>query len=383
MKKLVPFLMFSLIFFVVLSLAPLHNVVAQEGTLPTSDELNDGWNFVPGPEGFVCGLGSPYGFFVHPGNPEHLTIHFQVGGGCWDAFTCRAGSGLYTDAVNPEAMAEPAGIFDTTNSQNPLSEYTHIVIPACNGDVHLGDYAATFEPMEIEGETVDEFTFEFRGFSNAQMVLDWVYTNYQTPSSVVVTGASAGSVGSIYHTPYIFNHYSDARLAQIGDSFVGVFPPEGFVPLEIWGIYDNLPDFIPEFEDVTPETGEFASNANFYYEATALNFPDAIIAEFATRNDAVQRFFWVAQGGAEEEGLSLALVEKFETLDSEVPNYSYFLSGGTSHPVMTTPEFYIIAVDEVTYLSWFTDIVEGNPINSVACQGAGCDEADYVGADSK
>ncbi|CAN5860798.1 pectin acetylesterase-family hydrolase [soil metagenome] len=361
-----------------LTFSLLSLAAGQGNALPSPAELTNGWNFVAAPEGYVCGLGDPYGFFVHPGDPEKLTLHFQVGGGCWDAAGCAAGSGFYFDHVDPEALAMPEGIFDTENPQNPLRDYTHVVIPSCNGDVHLGDYTASYGPVEIDGKTIEKYSFEHRGFSNAQRVLDWVYNAYESPDEVVITGASAGSVGSIYHAPYIMDHYKGSSLLQIGDSFAGVFPPEGFTPLATWGVYDNLPDFIPELANLSPDDGTFAVNANALYSATANAFPDSKIAEFATRNDATQRFFWVAQGGSTEEGLSLALLDKFSTLNADLPNFYSFLAGGDAHAVMTSDLFYSIKVGNTSYRDWVADLIAGETVADVACEGSACDEAEGV-----
>src|SRR5688500_18322802 len=36
----------------------------------------------------ICSDGSPYRFFVHPGDPARLLFEFEGGGACWSAETC-------------------------------------------------------------------------------------------------------------------------------------------------------------------------------------------------------------------------------------------------------------------------------------------------------
>jgi hypothetical protein len=38
--------------------------------------------------GGVCSDGSPYRFYVSPGDPKKVVLDFQGGGACWDAATC-------------------------------------------------------------------------------------------------------------------------------------------------------------------------------------------------------------------------------------------------------------------------------------------------------
>ncbi|MGJ3239350.1 MAG: pectin acetylesterase-family hydrolase [Anaerolineae bacterium] len=354
-------------------------IPASTQELPTLADLDEGWNYINLGGENVCAFGDDFGFFVHPGDETRLTIHLQVGGGCWDAATCQPG-GLFTQSINPAAFDEPVGIFDMTDEENPLTGFSHVVIPSCNADVHLGSYTTTFEPIELEDGTMTEpLEFNFLGFTNASAVLDWVYATYPDAEQVVITGASAGSVGSIYHTPYIANNYPDASVVQIGDSFTGVFP-EGFDGLQIWGAHDNLPTDLEPFASIDPAT-ELTRNANRLYTASAEAFPDLLIGELTTANDGIQTLFWGVQGGEDPADWQIAMFDKMATLDAEIENFTSFIAGGDAHAIMSSANFYTYMADGTRYIDWFATLVNGDVPANVSCEATYCSTVELYEAE--
>ena len=100
---------------------------------------------VPGGE-TVCSDGSPYRFFVHPGDPAKLLVEFEGGGGCWSDQTCEL------DIYNRRVLVDPdevqrrgllQGIYDRTRADNPLRDFTHVYVPYCTGDLHWGNVTQT------------------------------------------------------------------------------------------------------------------------------------------------------------------------------------------------------------------------------------------------
>lgn len=55
--------------------------------------LEAGWNTIEASGDTTCSDGSPYQFFVRPGDPDKLAFYLQGGGGCWNGSNCeRIGS---------------------------------------------------------------------------------------------------------------------------------------------------------------------------------------------------------------------------------------------------------------------------------------------------
>src|SRR5664279_5325588 len=215
------------IFLVLLfSLCLAGTVLAQEATPPS-----DLWQQFP-VDGAICARGTPYSFFVHDGSSDKLMVYFQGGGACWNADTCKPG-GPFDDSVDAHELDLYRGIFDFANPQNPVAEYTIVVVTYCTGDVHTGSATQTFD----SGGT--NLTIHFDGFTNAQAVLQWTYAHYPHPSRLIVTGSSAGAYGAIFNAPYVLAHYPDARAVIFGDAGVGVVAPkwDGF---STWNTANNL-----------------------------------------------------------------------------------------------------------------------------------------------
>src|SRR5690606_14481079 len=181
---------------------------AQADLLPPA-ALDAGWNQVdPGGE-TTCAAGTPYAFFVRPvEDSSRLLIYFQGGGACWNAFSCNPdNTSVYDPAVSGDDLYA-TGIFDLENPLNPMADFNMVFIPYCTGDVFTGSRTVDYS---------DTLTIAHQGYTNARAVLDWVYANFAQPSQVFITGSSAGSLGSIYHTADIMAQYAGVPVVQLGD----------------------------------------------------------------------------------------------------------------------------------------------------------------------
>ena len=54
----------------------------------------------------VCSDGSPYRFFVHPGDPAKLLVEFEGGGGCWNDTTCTSDVYSRRITLDPEVARQ-------------------------------------------------------------------------------------------------------------------------------------------------------------------------------------------------------------------------------------------------------------------------------------
>ncbi|RLB60247.1 MAG: pectinesterase, partial [Deltaproteobacteria bacterium] len=175
--------------------------------------LDPGWNKLAGGGDSICSRGDAFSFFVQPGTVNRVVIEFEGGGACWDASTCAVGSDSFDDIVDADTLTGTLdGIHDHENADNPFKDWTHIFIPYCTGDLHLGNKATDH----------GDVTIEHRGAVNGGVAMDWVYENIPDPERVVVTGCSAGGYGAIGWAPYIMQHYDGVPVVQIADCANGV-----------------------------------------------------------------------------------------------------------------------------------------------------------------
>lgn len=156
--------------------------------------------------GASCGNGTPYRFFVNrtPLN-RNVAVTFEGGGACWDQDACE-GIGEYS-ATNSDGI--PANYMSLPNSAagglvTPFSaridpfqsvrtqDWTLVYMPYCTGDVHTGNLVQVYDDQRPDAPRVQYH----RGQANVKAASDWLRRNLGRPSNLLLTGFSAGGVGS-------------------------------------------------------------------------------------------------------------------------------------------------------------------------------------------
>jgi len=347
----------SLVSFLLLVLLFTATVVLAQDSAPTVADLAEGITTIP-VAGATCARGTPYSFAARPGDPEKLMIYFQGGGACWNDLTCRVG-GTFDDVVEAGELDFYGGVFDFANAENPLADYSMVIVMYCTGDVHIGDAVATFTGGE------GAFDIDFKGVVNTRAVLDWTFANYPDVTNLIVAGTSAGAYGAIYHTPTILAQYPDAQTLVFGDAGVGV-TVAGWDGTETWNMTANLPD-APEFSDINMDdftTGLYAVNSAL--------FPEVRFAEYTTAADEVQVGFYAFQG-AVPSGWAVGMQASFDTLNA-LDNFNSYLAWGSSHTILATPLLYSMQVGGARFLDWFTGLVNDDSVENIACSDCVAEE---------
>jgi hypothetical protein len=298
-----------------------------------------------------CGRGGRFAFWARLGAPDRLLVYFEGGGGCWNYRTCAPGAGFFDDAV--DASDDPsrgAGVLDLADPRNPFAGWSVLYVPSCTGDVYAGDAVRTYR---AGGRSV---TVRHRGHVNATAALDWVFRRLPDPGQVFVTGCSAGSVGSILHAPRILRQYPRARVAQLGDSLGYVFS-EPTDLRELWGAGRLLPGWVPGVRAIP--------RARFtlprFYQAVAAHYPRASFAQVNFRDDAVQRRFHEADGGA-PAAFQGALLGSLAAIRAGSPNFRSCLLEGQDHCALPRPEFYTLQSGRVGLRDWVAALAAGDPV---------------------
>ena len=333
--------------------------------LPTLDEIGPEWTMLEPGGDTVCALDTPYAFWARQGTSGRLMVYFQPGGGCWDVETCSANSGWYdwnvTSADNPRGAD---GILDLDNPENPFADDSIVYIPVCTGDVHMGGNTQTYT------DDSESLTVNHTGFVNAAAALEWAYANIPDPDSVFVTGCSAGSPGSIMHTPYIIEQYPGIPVRQLGDSLAFVFGR----PLDLQEdsrTHDNFAPWIPELGAIQP--GEFLTSD--FYAAIANHYPEHSFAQTNSLNDWVQIRYYVAIDG-EEENWPRDLTASLDSISARADNFRSYVVGGSEHCALQRSLFYRYAANGVSMRDWVAAYAAGEAVDSVRC--AECDQPEYI-----
>jgi glyoxylase-like metal-dependent hydrolase (beta-lactamase superfamily II) len=364
--------------FFLISCSDAPKQTAEPATLETQSEaeagildLQAGWNSIS-PEGeTTCSDGSPYRFFVRPGSTSKLLVYMQGGGACWFRENCDPEMRpTYSINVGENFHPGSTGIFNYNNATNPFNDYSVVMAPYCTGDVHMGARDTVYPGVE-PGQ--DDLLIRHQGRANMQAVLDWTYANVPQADEIFVTGSSAGAIPSPFYASVIADHYSDAKVAQLGDGAGGYRRiNQDSQPDEQWGTFDFL-NQQKGFENEKPE----GFNYERLYIAAAKAHPEILFAKYDAAEDGVQKQF-LALGGSETTELKASLTANHDDIRAEAENFRAYIGGGASHTILRRPEFYAYAANGVSIRDWITSLVTGTDSGNVTC--ILCDEAQFTGS---
>lgn len=324
--------------------------------------LNPGWNvFEPGGAA-ICSDGSPYRFFVRPGEPEKLMFYLEGGGACWDGATCDPDlrPSYQVNLVNTDP-SRAHGVLAFEQPGNPFVDYTVVYAPYCSGDVHLGDAEQHYQGPSLNGQEGRTVHIRHRGLANAQTALDWTFSHVFNPAQVFVTGSSAGSIPSPFYAVTLADQYPEASVVQLGDASGGYRGFANFSPYDTWHT-DRVVSSLPYVRDIPADQFSFH---HLYIGASQIN-SRIRYASYDNAEDDVQKQF-LALGGTPSAELKPLLETNLAEISQANPDFRYYVAGGTMHTILLRPEVYSYEVNGTRFLDWLTALAAGQPVNNVMC----------------
>jgi Pectinacetylesterase len=347
-----------LITLVALLLSACSTASGDAGSKEVSAGSSPGWTRIEAP-GASCSDGSDFSFWFRPADPERVVIYLQGGGACWSGELCALDRDpTYDPTVDESDAPGVEGIFNLENPRNPVGAWSMLFIPYCTGDVHLGSRTVTYDVAANDSLAARTFEIRHQGARNVEAALGWLYERISDPSEVLVTGVSAGAIGSAYHAPSVASHYAGARVVQIGDAAGGYRSPTVASLLDRWGA--SLP-IGAESEDATPPDFE-----SFYLVSTAVA-PNLDMAQINYDQDEVQLFFL---GLVDVQGVPLIelLDANLEEISAALPRFRSYLMPGSDHGIIRSAAFYDVEIDEVALVDWTGDVISGAGARTVDCE---------------
>jgi hypothetical protein len=328
----------------------------------------DTWEEIQ-PEGMVCSDGSPYKFWVNYSNKsDNLVVVFEPGGACWDYPSCSGAAGI-RGAANPNGLPDDhyqlapfiSPFLNRTVDASPSKDWNLVYVPYCTGDVHTGNVVATYTDP-VSGA---DLTFHHAGHDDVMSVVSWLDSNFTHVPKMLVTGCSAGGVGSIVNYQFLRNGVHAAEKGYLLDDSGPVFPDPSYSTMmhtkirSAWNL-DSLQSDLPSgfsFQDM----GSLST-------ALADEFPnDRLATTFFERDNnfseySYQRFY----GDATKDQVMSMWASDTQQLVTEYqtrPNLYYYLpywrSLNDSH--CTTVISFSgsdFADGSVTAAGWFNDLVD-------------------------
>jgi len=337
--------------------------VSQPPRLADFANLNPGWNsFEPGGEA-ICSDGSPYRFFVREGDPEKLMFYLEGGGACWDGATCDAD--LRPSYQVNLANTDPArahGVLAFDQPANPFADYTVVYAPYCSGDVHLGDAEQHYQAPAIDGHEAHQIHIRHRGLANATTALDWTYNHVFAPAQIFVTGSSAGSIPSPFYAVLLAEQYPAADVVQLGDASGGYRGFANFSPYDIWHT-DRVVSGLDYVRGIPADEFSF----HHLYIGAAQRNPAIRYASYDNAEDDVQKQF-LALGGTPAAELKPLLEQNLTEIGQAIPDFRYYVAGGTMHTILLRPEVYSYEVNGTRFVDWLAALASGRPVSNVMCE---------------
>ena len=297
-----------------------------------------------GGRGPICVDGSDFRVFVQERNPRKLIVFLPGGGACWQGqYAC-----AFSAPMNPPGSS---GLFaddftqaDGTVINNPLEDFSKVVISYCDGSIYAGD------------NDVNDMTFPggpvryHRGVRNISAGLDLAKDLFPRARRVLLTGASAGGYGvSGVSAMLIRFKYPRAQLRVFNDS--GPLNNPAFVA----GINAQVADW--NFTQFYPSTCTSCGPFNQPSEIVKwwlANDNRMKAGLFSYDGDAVIRFFIQVPTPAAYRSLLLSV---FDPINAAYPKrYKRYIAAGTAHTILGSSAYYNLVRDNVPFYEWLDDL---------------------------
>jgi hypothetical protein len=254
--------------------------------------------------GAVCADGSPYKIFVMKstgfwnwlmGYTKNLVVYLEPGGACWDYPSCTGQAGIrgasnlngipdnymnlgaFIDE-NQEGGSPMAAISPIILRNNPTgdnvetSSWNKVFVPYCTGDVHSGNQVTTYTDPTGQNPPV---TINHKGAVNIEKVIAYLKATFPGMNKVMITGCSAGGVGSLTNYHFFRKALAPKKLSILLDDSGPIFSSSGYQSYlqeeiqDLWNtdyLLTKLMADIPEFD--------FSGDFSEIHEALAFKYPN-------------------------------------------------------------------------------------------------------------
>eukprot|EP00755_Sulcionema_specki_P019792 Sspe_Gene.70350::Locus_41535_Transcript_1_2_Confidence_0.800_Length_1450::g.70350::m.70350/K19882/NOTUM; O-palmitoleoyl-L-serine hydrolase len=177
-----------------------------------------------------CLDGSPYVMYFRPapkGSVHHDQWVFDMrgGGACLTPEAChhRAKGPLGSSTGYGPTWSNEYGCLSSNKTINPFWDFNHVFLPYCTGDFHSG----TNTERNVWG-------LYFSGHINVEATLHYLLQNstLDTASKVLVTGESAGGIGTFVNADFVQQTLPHAKVMAM--PVAGFYFPEGTHSFPEW-----------------------------------------------------------------------------------------------------------------------------------------------------
>ena len=311
-------------------------------------------------EGSVCRDGSPTGIGVRlQEDADDLVIYLEGGGACFNAETCAANPSSFgaTEFAGVAAQAGDAGLFSTTNAENPVADWNMVYVPYCTGDLHGGSFPNnTFLGAEVGPQ-------QFVGHGNVKRALALLDDGLDAPGRVLLAGSSAGGLGTLLNFDATARTFATSDLTLLDDSGPVFFEDDVFSPglaTSVTGLY-NLSGTIQGGASLFAQDG-----LPGIYDYYATKYPSAEFGLASYLGDDTFQYFYgfgqIDPGTGQQDPITDdEYAAALRTVRSEVPEWATYFAAGGDHTFLLRPDRYYGTSAGVSVAAWLDALINGNP----------------------
>ncbi len=312
-------------------------------TTPVTGLMTDkSWQWVP-IQGAMCRDGSAtgIGISVNPAS-KNLMIYLEGGGACFNSTTCSANAAKYgaSDFASFGAGEGTGGVFNRSDTANPMADWNMVYVPFCTGDVHAGNKI----DATVTGVNGKQ---QFVGYVNITRALARLVPTFPGLDKVLLTGVSAGGFGAAANYPQTAKAFGAVPVYSLDDSG----PPMGdpFVPkclqkawADTWGFDKTV---LAECGADCPDPTNYTIDATIHTVKMYPKIPFGLVED--TDDSVITLFYGFGDNNCAPAILPMSLSGATFTmglLDSRMklsayPNIGGFIFQGTDHTTLGGANF--------------------------------------------
>jgi hypothetical protein len=321
------------------------------------------WTWVDFPNDAFCRDGSTAGVAVSlESASKKVMIYIEGGGACFDSTTC-----LINPANTSSQKAQKtAGVFDRTNSANPVKDWNFVYVPYCTGDIGAG----ANPNGTVSGVTG---TQKFVGYLNMEAFLNRLVPTFPTATQVLLTGVSAGGFGAATDFVLVQRAFSGVKVALVDDS--GPPMSSTYLPTCLqdkwrttWG-FDN--SFLKDCGAACPNPSDYILD---YAKFVGSHYSDRMAGLIESSTDGViSAFFGYGMNNCTGSLLTpipgatytAALVDFRTAIKASDPNFGTYYPNSSQHTWLGDASLYSETMNGTPLVGWFTNIVNNVSVSHV------------------
>jgi hypothetical protein len=321
------------------------------------------WTWVDFPDS-QCRDGTPTGLMVNFNSAsDKLMIFLEGGGACFNPLTCGSNPS-HADATT--TTGPMGGVFNRTDTDNPVASWNFVYIPFCTGDVFGGNKPNGTVDGVVDGSG-NPIPQQFVGWKNIGLFLDRIVPTFPHASQVLFTGRSAGGFGASVNAVRTAKAFGPSvPVVMLDDSG----PPMSttYVPSclqqqwrELWG-FDQGP--LADCGSDCPDHNNYIMDLVHH---SVRSYPNALSGLVSANADGVISFFY-GFGANNCSGIptpltgaqfTAGLAEFSTTIQGLTPNYGTYYIASTNHTWIGDDTTFATSVNGVVLKTWVGNLLNG------------------------